>query len=131
MATKTTGQHVADELRRYFHASSRTRWNRRNQIGITLTRSDILEHIHLALTMPGYSNEQHTDLIRPVFYAVQSWWKHIESGRADSVLCWKLQELSPWAFCAYLGRMVDTGHNCTGQFEVWFKTERDALRVAA
>lgn len=129
-ATKTAGQQLADELRRYYNIGPRTRWNRRNAIGIHLTRADILNGINNAVTMPGSYSQHHTTLVQPGRPAVLAWWKLTDDYRINPVLCTTLLAMKPWDFTAYLGRMVDTGHTNNGQFEIWFGTERDRLAQA-
>ncbi|QWF85773.1 hypothetical protein HUW46_09253 [Amycolatopsis sp. CA-230715] len=46
------------------------------------------------------------------------------------MLCGRLQDLTPWQFSAYLGRMVDTSIIDDADFDEWFRQECQRLLYA-
>lgn len=120
-ATKTTGQALADELRRYFRIGTRTRRYRTVSGYRTDLHADMIEALHFAATMPGYYSENTHNLLRPGFGAHLSWAKHVDGHRINSVLRWRLGEMTPYQLAGLLGRMVDAGVTNAGEGERFFR----------
>jgi hypothetical protein len=112
----TTGQTVTKTLRKVLHIGARTR---RYRDGEDLY-ARMLEAVTLAATLPGYWLPATQEALRPGFMAACAHNKHVQGGRVTGALVHHITTLSPWAFAAYLGEMVDAGITNVGQAEIWY-----------
>lgn len=124
----TSGQQFTATIRRVMHIGPRTKRHRKSALirGSQDVIADIRETITYAATVPGYYTEATSSALAPGFAAVNSWSKHVDGGRINSVQCSYLTSLSPWEFTALLGEMVDAGITNVGEGERWFAARRDA-----
>lgn len=71
------------------------------------------------------------EAIRVGYTAVNAYMKHIEGYRLDPVLCSNIRNMSPWAFTAFLGELVDSGVSNMAEAEIYFGSITGDLRVMA
>jgi hypothetical protein len=125
---KTAGQILADALRRMFRIGTRTGrygkvFGHRADLHI-----EMIEQIENAVTLPGYHNAERTEILRAAWGAALSYHKHYDGHRMDSVLRWRISEMSAYQFAALLGRMVDAGVTTTGDGELFFAAMARKIR---
>jgi hypothetical protein len=113
---RTAGQDLTATLRTYFHVSARTRRVRKGQN----IPADMLNMIANAAQYPGYYNEAQHAALNGSYALLLSWQKHVEGYRIDGMLRYRLTTMTPWAFSAFLGDMLDAGVTNVGQAEVFF-----------
>lgn len=128
-ATKTAGQELADELRRYFRVGTRTRRYRTVRGHRTDLHADMIEAINLACTMPGYYTERTEKPLRVAGGVYLSWLKHVGGYRIDGMLRLRLTQMSPWQLADLLGRMVDAGITNVGEGEQFFREMAKEIRA--
>jgi hypothetical protein len=125
--TQTAGQKLTATLTSTLHIGSRTR----NRRGRTNLRNEVIETIQTAITYPGYWTKDRQDAIATGWTAVNAYRKHIEGGRADTIVCWYVREgMSPYQFAKLLGRMVDAGITTVFEAEAFFSSLRDEANAA-
>lgn len=114
--SETAGQQLTATLRRYFSVGPRTRRYRK---GADL-HAGMIEALYLAAQYPGYYCQPTQDALHAGYGAALSYSKHVGGYRIDGSLAASIQAMSPWAFAAMLGAMVDAGVTCTGDGERFF-----------
>ena len=114
--TKTTGQQFTDMIRKSLRMNSRT-LDRRDGGSI---KTRILESIQEAVQYEGYYGTERTNLSRAAFGPWMSYQKHVDGYRIDGALRYRITSLSPWAFAAFIGDMIDAGVQTTGDGEIYF-----------
>jgi hypothetical protein len=119
----TKGEQFAAEMRYNLSIGTRTRRYRK---GSDL-HADILECIRNATSYPGFYSEKRTELFGAARAAESSYAKHIAGYRAHPTVTTHVNALSPWQFCALLGRMVDAGVSNVGEGEEFFSKLRAEL----
>lgn len=117
MASNTTGQAVASELRRYFGIGTRTQ---RNRSGRDLHIA-MIESVTLAATAPGYYSDRTQYLLKSAFGAALAYDKHVRGYRISGTLAYRINSMSPWLFAGLMGDMVDAGVTNTGEGERFFQ----------
>lgn len=115
-ATKTAGQELAEELRRYFKVGTRTRRYRKGND----LHEEMLDAIKTVAHYPGCYTERTERPLRAAFGAFLAYDKHVGGYRIDGTLRRRITEMSPYQFAALLGRMVDAGVTNTGEGERFF-----------
>lgn len=123
----TKGQRFAKDMRKNLGIGTRTRRHRK---GADL-HAEIRECIRNATYNTGWYSEQRTELFRAAFGAEMSYEKHIAGYRVDPSVQRYVSELSPYQFCALLGRMVDAGISNVGEGEIFFQELRAELYAQA
>ena len=86
----------------------------------------MLDAIRNSVQYPGYYNEATTEALRPGYGVALSWDKHVTGGRVMPLLAYRLSQMTPYQFAAYLGRMVDAGITNVGEAETFFRAEAAA-----
>jgi hypothetical protein len=127
--TQSAGQILVATLRQMFRIGTRT-----SRYGKVLGhRSDLhaemVEQIENAVTLPGYHSAEKTEILRAAWGAVLSYRKHYDGHRMDSVLRWRISEMSAYRFAALLGRMGDAGVTTTGDGEAFFAAMARDIRA--
>ncbi len=129
VTTQSAGQILAAELRRMLRIGTRTgRYGKVFGVRSDL-HAEMIETIENAVTLPGYHNTERTEILRAAWGAVLSYRKHYDGHRMDSVLRWKISEMSAYQFAALLGRMVDAGITTTGDGETFFAAMAREIRA--
>lgn len=123
----TKGQQFAKTMRSNLGIGARTRRFRK---GVDL-HAEIIECIRNATYYPGYYTGERADLFQAAFSAQVSYAKHIAGYRADAAVVAHVNALSPWAFCALLGNMVDAQITNVGEGEQFFSELRAELYAQA
>ncbi|MFC5802833.1 hypothetical protein [Streptomyces formicae] len=123
----TKGQQFAKSMRDNHGIGTRTRRFRK---GADL-HAEILESIRNATHYNGWYSEARQELFRAAFGAQVSYQKHIAGHRADSQVIAHINSLSPYQFCALLGRMVDAEISNVGEGEQFFSQLRAELYAQA
>lgn len=119
----TKGQQFAKDMRKNLGIGARTRRFRK---GYDL-HADVLECIRNATHNSDWYSQARTELFRAAFGAAMSYEKHIAGYRADSKVISHINSLSPYQFCALLGRMVDANITNVGEGERFFVELRAEL----
>ncbi|WP_158889059.1 hypothetical protein [Amycolatopsis anabasis] len=137
MTQFTQGQQLAAELRSVFRLLPQTRWYRLNDVRDEasvpydeLNHEAMWSEVWQATCRPESYRAEHSDRVARLafgFHAMRGWLRCVTGNRSHPVLCSRLQELTPWQFAAYLGRMADTGITGGADFEAWFRQERERL----
>jgi hypothetical protein len=112
----TQGRELATSLRKCFRIGSRTR---RYRDGADL-HSEMIEALRNATVYPGYYQGARHDLFTAAWGVVSAYEKHVGGYRIDGVLRMKIVGLTPYAFAALLGDMLDAGVRTTGDGERFF-----------
>jgi truncated hemoglobin YjbI len=130
VTTQTAGQALATTLRRMFRVGTRTgRYGKVFGHRADL-HAEMVEQIENAVTLPGYHSAEKTEILCAAWGAVLSYRKHYDGHRMDSVLRWRISEMSAYQFAALLGRMVDAGVTTTGDGEAFFAAMARDIRSA-
>jgi hypothetical protein len=116
----SNGEKFAAEIRKTLSIGPRTRWARRTD---RLSRTAIVERVTTSINYPGYDSEERTEAFRAGHAAMAAYNKHVAGYRIDGVLRFKIMDLSPWGFTAFLGEMIDSGCTNVGEFEAWFSAK--------
>lgn len=124
---ETTGQQFAKTMRSNLGIGTRTR---RHRLGTDL-HAEILDCIRNATWYPGYYSGPRDTLFRSAYSALLSYDKHIAGYRVDGDLISHIKALSPYQFCALIGRMVDAGISNVGEGERFFNQMARDLHAAA
>jgi hypothetical protein len=119
--TRTAGQELTAELRRYFSVGPRTRRYRK----YTDLHTQMIEAIMLAAQYPGYYCEGMQTALRAGFGTALAYEKHVQGYRISGTLAQRINAMTAYQFAALLGQMVDAGVETTGAGERFF--ERLAL----
>lgn len=114
--TKTAGQQLAAELRRMFSIGTRTRRARKGQRLIPTILYELCANVQYA----GCNSPERTAILRPGFPVSLAWSKHVDGCRIDGFLHSRFDRMTPYQFCALLGRMVDAGVTNNGEGERFF-----------
>jgi hypothetical protein len=117
--TRTAGQDMTAELRRYFSVGPRTRRYRERYFDL---HAEMIEAIGHAAARPGYFTERTERILRAGIGAAYSYDKHVSGYRISATTIAAVNALSPWHFAALLGQMVDAGVENVGQGEQFFRT---------
>ena len=123
----TTGQALTATLRKSFRINSRTRDYRD---GGSIKR-DMLDSIRNAVVYPGYYGAERTELSRAAWGTLAAYDKHVEGFRIAGELRFQIVSMSPYAFAAFIGRMVDAGVTNCGEGERFFNNMTRELHAAA
>jgi hypothetical protein len=120
MTTKTSGQVLADTLRKNFGVGTRT--GRRGKVfGYTTDlHVAMVEAIENAVQYPGFYSPEKTEILREAWGAATSYRKHVGGHRIDGALAFRINGLSAYRFAALLGQMVDASVTNTGEGERFF-----------
>lgn len=129
VATQSTGQILAAELRRMFRIGTRTgRYGK-----VFGHRSDLhaamIEAIESAVWYPGYYGPDKTEILSAAYGAVMAYRKHVGGNRIDGQLAFHINGLSAYQFAALLGRMVDADVSTTGDGELFFAAMARDIRA--
>lgn len=118
-ARSTKGQNFAREMRSYLHIGPRTR--RFNSKKWTVDgHRDVINLIAEASYNPGMHNADREAIFRTASAALRSWEKHIDDCRANPVLVYRINEMTPHQFVGLLGDMIDAGITNAGEGERYF-----------
>lgn len=112
----TQGRELANSLRKCFQVGTRTR---RYRAGNDL-HADMIEALRNATVYPGYYQGARHDLFAAAWGVYNAYLKHVEGYRIDGVLRMRITSLTPYAFAALLGDMLDAGVQTTGDGERFF-----------
>ncbi|MGW1949994.1 hypothetical protein ACWCRC_37525 [Streptomyces sp. NPDC001940] len=123
----TKGQRFAKDMQKNLGIGARTRRHRK---GADL-HAEIRECIRNATYNTGWYSEERTELFRAAFGAEMSYEKHIAGYRVDGKVVAHINALSPYQFCALLGRMVDAEISNVGEGEIFFQQLRAELYAQA
>jgi hypothetical protein len=123
----TKGQKFAKVMRSNLGIGARTRRFRKSSD----LHTEILECIRNATYYPGYYTGERAELFQAAFSAQVSYTKHIAGYRADAAVVAHINSLSPYQFCALLGRMIDAEISNVGEGEEFFSELRVELYAQA
>ncbi|MGW2384388.1 hypothetical protein [Streptomyces sp. NPDC001658] len=123
----TKGQQFAKVMRSNLGIGARTR---RHRAGVDL-HTEILDCIRNATYYPGYYTGERSELFQAAFGAQVSYEKHIAGYRVDGNVVAHINALSPYQFCALIGRMVDAEISNVGEGEKFFNQLRTELYAPA
>lgn len=123
----TKGQQFAKSMRDNHGIGTRTRRHRK---GVDL-HAEIMESIRNATFYPGWYGEERQEIFRAAFGAWQSYNKHIAGYRANANVVSHINALSPYQFCALIGRMIDAGISNVGEGERFFTELHSELYAQA
>jgi hypothetical protein len=119
----TQGQQFAHDMRHFLSIGTRTRRDRK---GLDLHR-EIADWVRVAAMEHGTLDPSQEESFRPAYDVACSWFKWIKLGRADYTVCEYINNLTPYQFCAFLGRMIDAGITSTSQAGQYFSEMRTTL----
>lgn len=129
MTTKTPGEQLAAELRRYFSVGTRTRRRRRHPFGhMQDLHADMIEVIETNNQYPGFFTPTMTEILRPAFAVALSYRKHYGGYRMTPGLHRYIELMSPYQFAAMLGQMLDADVTNVGEGEQFFSAMNTEIR---